>query len=57
VIAPDDPGLVSTPAEVADQPASWNVYVAPAVLFAVFVVILVLMIVMRRRGRRASDPG
>ena len=57
VIAPDDPGLVSTPAEVADQPASWNVYVAPAVLLVVFVVILTILILMRRRGRRAPDVG
>jgi len=56
VIAPDDPGLVSTPSEVAAQPASWNVYVAPAVLFLVFVLILASLILLRRRRPRTSGP-
>ena len=57
VIAPDDPGLLSTPSEVAAQPASGSVFVAPAVLFVVFVLALVALIAMVRRGRRAPDPG
>ncbi len=55
VIAPDDPGLLSTPAEVATQQASWSVFVAPGVLFLVFVLALVALILMGRR-RRATDP-
>jgi hypothetical protein len=57
VIAPDDPGLLSTPSEVAAQPASGSVFVAPAVLFVVFVLALAALIAMVRRGRRAPDPG
>jgi hypothetical protein len=54
VIAPGDPGLLSTPAEVAAQQASWSVFVAPGVLFFVFVLTLVVLIVMRRR-RQTTD--
>lgn len=57
VIAPGDPGLLSTPSEVAAQPASSGVYVAPALLFLLFVLTLVALILMVRRSRRASDSA
>jgi hypothetical protein len=55
VIAPDDPGLLSTPSEVAAQHASWTVFVVPAVLFLAFVLAVGALMVMRQRGPSASD--
>lgn len=54
VIVADDPGLLSTPAMIARQPASWSVFVVPAVLFGVLAVALVTVAVRRRR--RGHDP-
>jgi len=54
IIAPGDPGLLSTPSEVAAQHASWTVFVVPAVLFIVFLLALGGLILMRQRGRPSS---
>lgn len=51
VIVSSDPGLLSTPAVVAGQGASNNVFIAPAILFAVFLVLLVVAVRSYRRGR------
>jgi len=57
VIVPDDPGLLSTPALVADQQSSWRVFIVPAVLFAVVAVTLAAVGLSRRRRRRAGGAG
>ena len=49
VIVPTDPGLLSTPAAVAGQQASWRVFIAPAILLAIVVVALGVLLVKRRR--------
>ena len=63
VIVPSDPGLLSTPAEVADERASWNVFIAPVVLFAIVLGMLAVIVWAGRRtragpsSRRAVKPG
>lgn len=52
VIVPGDPRLLSTPAAVADQHASWRVFIAPAILFAL--VLFALAVVVAGRRRRSS---
>lgn len=54
VAVPNDPALVSTPALVASQHASWGVFVLPAVLFAIAVVGAGLLLA-RMRLRRGAD--
>jgi hypothetical protein len=55
VIVADDPGLLSTPGMIARQPASWSVFIVPAVLFGVLAVALVAVAVVRRRGGHPPD--
>ncbi|HEV3366185.1 MAG TPA: hypothetical protein VG054_01890 [Acidimicrobiales bacterium] len=52
VTVPGDPGLLSTPGQVAGNRASWRVFIAPAVLLAGLAVLVV--IVVRRRSHRAE---
>ena len=52
ITVPDDPTLVSTPAQLAGEHASWTVYVVPVVLL--LVAILVGWVLVARRRRR---PG
>jgi hypothetical protein len=54
VIVPSTPGLLSTPGLVAEQQASWKVFIAPIVLFVVLALALVLIALVRRRARRAA---
>jgi hypothetical protein len=56
VIVPSDPWLLSTPAAVADQQASWRVFIAPAVLFALVAIALGFLLARRRR-RAPGTPG
>ncbi|HTZ09446.1 MAG TPA: hypothetical protein VMB72_10255 [Acidimicrobiales bacterium] len=49
-----DPGLLSLPATVASERASWRVFVAPSVLTVVALVLVAL--VLRRRRPRAAGP-
>lgn len=57
VIVADDPGLLSTPSIVADQHASWKVFIAPAVLVVVSVLILAMLVRSRRRTHRTPGPA
>ena len=57
VVAPGDPGLLSTPAMVAAQRSSWRVYLAPAILFAALAIALVTVVLLRRRARRTAFPA
>jgi heme A synthase len=57
VTVPDDPYLLSTPGLVAAQQPSWKVYIAPAVLLAVFVVTLALLVAIRRRRRTPASTS
>ena len=53
VVVPGDPELLSTPAMVAGQRASWRVFIAPSILFVVLLVAsAALGIHRRRRGGR-----
>jgi len=52
VIVPGDPRLLSTPALVAEQRSSWNVFIAPAVLLVVLIGLVVLMATRRHRPER-----
>lgn len=52
VTVPGDPGLLSTPGQVAGDRASWRVFIAPAVLLVGLVVLV--GIVIRRRSHRAE---
>jgi hypothetical protein len=45
-----DPTLLSTPAIVASDRASWNVFILPIVLLGAFVLLL-LVVLLRRRAR------
>ncbi len=55
VIVADDPGLLSTPGLVAEDPSSWRVFIAPVVLLAVLALaLLALGLARRRRGGPAS---
>ncbi len=51
IVASDDPALFSTPAALAGEHTSARVYVVPAVLAALFVVLSAVWLVMWRRGR------
>jgi ABC-type Na+ efflux pump permease subunit len=53
VIDPGDPSLLSTPGAVADQHASWRVFILPVILFAL--VAMALVVLLARNRRRA--PG
>jgi len=53
VIAPDDPGLLSTPAAVRDEHASWRVYLAPGILAVLAAALAALAGTRWRRARRA----
>jgi len=57
VTTPGDPGLLSTPAMVDAQPASWRVYLAPAILFTVLAIAVVIMVLLRRRRRPTALPA
>jgi hypothetical protein len=57
VTTPGNPGLLSTPAMVDAQPASWRVYLAPAILFAVLAIAAVTVGLLRRRRRRTAFPA
>lgn len=56
VIVPNDPGLLSTPGEVADERASWNVFVAPVVLLAIVLGVLAAIVWTSRRTRARHSP-
>jgi len=56
VIVPSDPWLLSTPAAVAAEQASWRVFIAPAILLAV-VVVAVGFLLARRLRRAPGTPG
>jgi hypothetical protein len=50
VSVPSDPTLLSTPAIVASDRASWNVFILPIVLLGAFVLLL-CVVLLRRRAR------
>jgi hypothetical protein len=53
VIVPTNPALLSTPRAVAEQRASWRVFIAPAILFAIVLIVLAVVVVTSRRARAA----
>jgi hypothetical protein len=53
VTVPSDPGLISTPRTLASEHASWRVFILPAILLVVLV-LLVGALVLRRRHRRPA---
>ena len=55
LIAPDDPALLSTPAVVHSERASWRVFIAPGVLGLIAVAAAVAL-ALRRAGRGRSEP-
>jgi hypothetical protein len=57
VIVRDDPDLLSTPGMVASEQASWRVFIAPIILFIVFVLLTSLVLLARRRNRCAPEAG
>ena len=56
IAVPGDPALVSPAAMVATEHSSAGVFVVPAILGGVFVVLLALLLVRRRRAS-ASRAG
>jgi hypothetical protein len=56
VIVPSDPGLLSTPGEVADERASWNVFIAPVVLFVMALGVLAVLVRTSRRTQARRSP-
>jgi len=54
VTVPGDTGLFSTAATVAAEHASWKVFLLPAVLLGVLVVLVGALVLGRRHGGRAS---
>ncbi len=57
VTVPGDPGLLSTPAMVAAQRASWKVYIAPAILLVVLLLSVATLILRRRHLRVPASSG
>ena len=57
VIVPSDPGLLSTPGELADQRASWRVFIAPVILLVVALAALAVLVRTGRRTRTHQSPG
>lgn len=57
VIVPSDPRLLSTPAAVDAQRASWRVYIAPAILFGIVVAVSGAFLLARRRLATMSTGG
>jgi hypothetical protein len=56
IIVPTDPGLLSTPALVADQHASWRVFIAPVILLVVLALAGGALLFRHRRARVGRDP-
>jgi hypothetical protein len=54
VIVPGDPYLLSTPAMVASEQASWHVFIAPIILLAAVVLAVTTLLLVRRRKLRGS---
>jgi hypothetical protein len=57
VAVPSDPGLVSPVRIVDSEHASSKVFVLPAVLFVVLVLLVTAVLVRHRQGRPRSGPG
>jgi hypothetical protein len=60
VAVPDDPALVSPVSIVGAEHASWTVFVLPAVLFVVLVLVGSTVLLVRRRQvpeRAKETPG
>jgi hypothetical protein len=59
VIAPSDPALLSTPAQLRGERASWGVFIAPIVLGALACAAAVVVAVRRagRRGDATATPA
>ena len=56
VIDPDDPALLSTPAILASEHASWRVYVVPGALFLAVLCLAGLALWRSRRARARPAP-
>ena len=54
MIVPDDPNLLSTPAMVASEQASWHVFIAPIILLAAAALAVATLVLVRRRKRGTS---
>jgi hypothetical protein len=54
VIAPNDPALLDTPADVRAEHASENVFILPTVLLAVFLLCGGLVLIQRKLGRQQA---
>ncbi len=52
VAVPGDPTLLSTPAAAAEKHSSWSPYIAPIILGALAVIILLTLVVSSRRPLR-----
>ena len=57
VAVPSDPTLLSTAQIVQSEHTSWNVYVLPAVFFALFLLVIAAVVLQRRRRRRSGQAG
>ncbi len=57
IAVPGDPALVSPASIVATQRSSAGVFVLPAVLFVVLLVLVALLVAVRRRHQRTADGG
>jgi hypothetical protein len=56
VIVPGDPGLLSTPGQVAAEHASWRVFIAPAVLLVIVLLGTAILVRTTRRNRARRTP-
>lgn len=57
VVVPSDPALISTAAVVSSEHTSWTVFILPAVLFIVVLLIATgLVVIVRPRRTRRPDP-
>lgn len=55
VIVASNPSLLSTPGLVAEEQASWKVFIAPIILLVVLALALVTVALVRRRDRRTPE--
>jgi hypothetical protein len=57
IAVPADPTLLSVPSIVRAERASMNVYILPAVFFALFVLVVVAVALQHRRARAKGQAG
>ena len=56
-IVPGDPALLSPAQVVAHEHSSWTVFVLPAILFVVLLLLVVGLVMVQRRRGDSEEPA